>query len=110
MMAKYAVIFISERSDVDDGYEDTDRMLFEQVQRQPGFLGVESLGAEGRGITVSYWESEASIAAWRELDVHRLAQQRGRSTWYQSYRVQVCRIEREYSYAAGAAGTNRRGY
>ena len=77
VMARYAVIFVSERTEVDAGYDETDRELVELVRRQPGFAGVESIQQGGRSITVSYWESLESIRAWKELEAHRQAQQRG---------------------------------
>ena len=53
----FAVIFTAQRSlSGDDIYDMTaDRMVL-LAQRQPGFLGVESVrGDDGIGITVSYW-------------------------------------------------------
>ena len=103
VMARYAVIFVSERTEVDAGYDETDRELVELVRRQPGFAGVESIQQCGRSITVSYWESLESIRAWKELEAHRQAQQRGRNEWYRSYRIQVCEIQRDYAFDAGTA-------
>ena len=71
----FAVIFTAQRSlSGDDIYDMTaDRMVF-LAQRQPGFLGLESVrGDDGIGITVSYWVDRAAIAKWRsqawKLDV-----------------------------------------
>jgi heme-degrading monooxygenase HmoA len=55
---------------------------------------VESV-RDGLGITVSYWASEEAIRAWKENAEHRLAQERA-ADWYRSFRVRVCRVEREY--------------
>ena len=70
----------------------------ELAAQQPGFLGVES-AREGLGITVSYWESEAAIVAWKRNTEHLAAQERGRGEWYAAYRTRVCRVEREYGTA-----------
>lgn len=94
---RYAVIFSSCRARDDEGYAEMDAALLAAVQQQPGFAGVESLSADGRGITISYWDSLESIQAWRELALHRVAQSEGKSRWYRSYRIEVCRIERQYS-------------
>ncbi len=60
----YAVIFSSQRRDGDDGYAATAGRMVELAATQPGFLGIESTrGADGFGITVSYWESEDAIRA-----------------------------------------------
>lgn len=104
----YAVIFTSVRATggkaagdgaSDDGYEATAERMVELASRQPGFLGVESArGAEGLGITVSYWSSEEAIAAWREHAEHQVAQAGGRSRWYERYELRVARVERAYGF------------
>jgi heme-degrading monooxygenase HmoA len=73
----------------------------EQLAReQPGFLGVESArNAEGLGITVSYWRDEASIAAWRAHAEHAVAQRLGKEAWYARYRLEVCEVQRAWSFA-----------
>jgi heme-degrading monooxygenase HmoA len=72
---------------------------------QPGFLGIESArGADGLGITVSYWTSEESIRAWREHAEHIVAQQRGRKQWYERYELRVARVERAYGLKAPTIG------
>ncbi|MCY1380007.1 putative protein YqjZ [compost metagenome] len=74
--------------------------MLELAQNQPGLLGVESArGADGLGITVSYWASEEAIRAWRVLAEHRVAQQRGREEWYQAFRTRVAFVAREYGQA-----------
>lgn len=93
----YAVIFSSQRRDNDDGYGATAEHMLELAAAQPGYLGVDSArGADGFGITVSYWRDEASIAAWRAHADHVLARERGRRDWYQSFTVRVARVERTY--------------
>ena len=50
---------------------------------QPGFLGMESFHeASGRGITISFWESEEAIRNWQRNAEHRQGQKAGKSTWY----------------------------
>jgi len=92
----YAVIFTSIRTDLEDAYDDTDQRLAKLVADQPGFLGFESARQEV-GITVSYWSSLDAIADWRNQPEHRAAWQRGKE-WYASYRVRICRVEREYGF------------
>ena len=95
----FAVIFTSVRNDQPgDGFAEADRQLFELAQTQPGFLGYESAGEDGLGITVSYWESEAAIAAWKAVADHRAAQEEGRATWFDAYDVRVAHVERAYSF------------
>ncbi|MDR2872183.1 MAG: antibiotic biosynthesis monooxygenase [Xanthomonadaceae bacterium] len=96
----YAVIFSSSRNgnDDDDGYQHTALRMLELAAGQPGFLGMESVRDEkGFGITVSYWQDEVSIAAWKTHAEHRLAQANGKECWYSHYEIRVTRVERAYS-------------
>jgi len=98
----YAVIFSSRRNGEDDaGYgEAADRMV-ELAAGQPGFLGVESTrGADGFGITVSYWDSEAAIAAWRQHAEHAATRKYGRVHWYEHFELRVAKVERAYGKPA----------
>ena len=90
----YAVIFTSLRTDNADGYEQMADLMVELAEKQPGYLGIES-ARSGLGITVSYWESEEAIRAWREHVHHRLAQQRGYTDWYSAFCTRVCKVERD---------------
>ena len=44
--------------------------------------------------------AKAAIAAeaWRDNAEHRAAQQRGRTSFYESYRIQVCELVRERAF------------
>ncbi|HEV6966959.1 antibiotic biosynthesis monooxygenase [Roseateles sp.] len=96
----YAVIFTSQRTTVDHGYGDMAERMGALAAQQPGYLGVESTrGADGLGITVSYWRSPEDIAAWRRHAEHRIARDTGRSDWYAHYTLRVARVERAYAWA-----------
>ncbi len=96
----WAVIFTSTYTGEDGaGYAVTAERMFELAAQQPGYLGVDSVhGADGTGITVSYWESEEAIVAWKAVAEHEAAQQLGRERWYSSYRLVVAKVEREYGF------------
>jgi heme-degrading monooxygenase HmoA len=98
----YAVIFSSLRSAADEpGYAAMADRMVALASERPGFLGVESArGADGFGITVSYWASEEAIRAWRADAEHRIARETGRSTWYVHYELRVARVERAYGLPA----------
>ena len=99
----YAVIFSSMRSEGDRGYGRMAERMLELASGQPGFLGVESVrGGDGFGITVSYWESEEAIAAWKEHAEHKVAQETGRRVWYADYQLRVARVERAYGKGDGS--------
>jgi heme-degrading monooxygenase HmoA len=96
----YAVIFASVRTG--HGNEDyakaADRMA-QLASVQPGYLGVDSVrDANGVGITVSYWTSEAAISAWRHNAEHTIVREQGRKSWYQEYELRVAKIERAYGF------------
>lgn len=94
----YAVIFTSQRSTDAAGYDTTAQRMVELAAQQPGYLGVESArDAEGLGITVSYWDSEAAIAHWKANAEHTLAREAGRKRWYEHYELRVCKVERAYN-------------
>ncbi|HUR79384.1 MAG TPA: antibiotic biosynthesis monooxygenase [Thermoanaerobaculia bacterium] len=95
----FAVIFTSTRTEIDEGYGDMAAKMVELASGQPGFLGVESArGADGLGITVSYWESEEAIANWRAHAEHRIAQTEGRGKWYAEFITRVARVERARTF------------
>ena len=93
----YAVIFTSKQSSNTKGYASMANKIEELAKLQPGFLGIES-AKDGIGITVSYWESLNHIKEWKLQSEHLLAQQVGKSLWYDWYKVRICKIEREYSF------------
>ena len=71
--------------------------MVDLAAQQPGYLGVESVrGADGLGITVSYWRDEAAILAWRRHAEHTLARERGRQQWYEHFELRVAKVERAY--------------
>ncbi|WP_211365743.1 antibiotic biosynthesis monooxygenase family protein [Pseudoxanthomonas suwonensis] len=105
----YMVVFASQRNDADpEEYAAAAGRMVELARRQPGFLGVESVrGADGFGITVSYWESEAAIAAWRAHAEHAEIRRHGRAHWYERYELRVGRVERATGYRAGDTADTR---
>ncbi|MCA8883219.1 MAG: antibiotic biosynthesis monooxygenase [Rhodobacteraceae bacterium] len=98
----YAVIFTSQRGAPDPGYDAMADKMVAMAQLRPGFLGLDSArGADGFGITVSYWASEAAIRDWKaDLD-HMAAQRMGMASWYRSYALHVAKVERSYTGPEG---------
>jgi heme-degrading monooxygenase HmoA len=95
----YAVIFTSQRTEQELGYGQTADRMVELAAEQPGYLGVESVrGADGLGITVSYWQTLESITAWRQQLEHRAAREAGRAQWYTHYEMRIARVERVYGW------------
>ncbi len=98
----YAVMFTSLRNGADvDGYAEAAERMLELAAQQPGYLGVESVrGADGVGITISYWRSENDILAWKHQAEHAATRHRGRSDWYTRYITRVAKVERAYDWFA----------
>jgi heme-degrading monooxygenase HmoA len=94
----YAVIFASQRTEGDLGYGKMAEKMVELATQQEGFLGVESARDEGLGITVSYWESLEAIKKWKDHSLHQVAQEKGKTVWYQNYSLRVCKVEREHFF------------
>lgn len=96
----YAVIFSSELDDIDaPAYHEFSTALQQEVTTMPGFLGMESYrSADGKGVTISYWESKEAIANWKNHEVHQAAQHYGKTIAYTSYTLRVCKIERAYQF------------
>ncbi len=97
----YAVIFTSKRSPADErGYGAMAQRMVDLGSRYDGFLGMESVrGADGVGITVSYWRNEAAILAWKRDTEHEKAQRGGRAAWYERFEVRIAKVERAYGFA-----------
>lgn len=93
----YAVIFTSERTEIEDGYAETSDRMVELASEQPGFLGVESARNE-IGITVSYWKDLESIKNWKMNAEHTIARETGRSDWYKAFKVRIAKVERDYDF------------
>ncbi|MGE7690259.1 antibiotic biosynthesis monooxygenase family protein [Lysinibacillus sp. NPDC097214] len=100
MKTYYTVIFTSQRTEEDgEGYAKMAEVMDELAQKQPGFIRIESArNSEGKGITVSYWESLDAIQAWKENSKHLVAQKFGKEKWYKQYNVEICKVIKDYSF------------
>ncbi len=101
LVGHYAVVFVSQRRDGDHGYNAAADRMLQLAAQQPGFIDVVSArDADGLSITVSYWRDLEAINAWRENSEHTLAREQGRHDWYQSYQLQIAKIERASTFDA----------
>ena len=94
----YAVVFSSTRNAQDEaGYAQAAERILVLAAQQPGYLGVESTrGTDGFGITVSYWDSEAAIKAWKQQAEHAATRAHGREHWYDHFELRIAKVERAY--------------
>ncbi|MCA8879127.1 MAG: antibiotic biosynthesis monooxygenase [Rhodobacteraceae bacterium] len=93
----YAVVFVSLRSGDNPAYARTAEKMEVLAREHPGCLGLDSArGADGLGITVSYWRDEESIRSWKSDARHLAAQILGATAWYSAYSLHVAHVERSY--------------
>jgi heme-degrading monooxygenase HmoA len=93
----FAVVFRAEINALDDTYRVMAARMRELAIKKYGCLEFTAVTEGNQEIAISYWENEAHIRAWKNDAEHLVAQQRGQSEWYASYRVQVMEVVREYS-------------
>ena len=93
----YAVIFTSILNENSKGYNEMAESMLELVHQQPGFLGVDS-ARDKIGITVSYWSSLEAIDNWRTNLDHQNAKNIGKSKWYDSYNLKICKVIHQISF------------
>lgn len=91
----YAVIFTSVLTAETEGYDAMALKMVELAKEQNGFLGYESSRTD-IGITVSYWDNLDAIKTWKENLDHKQAQNLGKEKWYQSYKIRIAKVERDY--------------
>ena len=75
------------------------RGLLEEID---GFISIErfqSFVEDRKVLSLSFWRDEESIARWRNLLEHRSAQKAGKEALFQSYRIRVAEVVRDYSDA-----------
>jgi heme-degrading monooxygenase HmoA len=73
--------------------------LAEELPKIDGFLSIErfqSLARPGTLLSLSFWRDEAAVAAWRNLEAHRMAQAAGRGKLFADYRLRVAEVLRDY--------------
>lgn len=93
----YAVIFTSLKREETKGYKEMAEKMEELAKQQPGYLGFESTRNE-IGISVSYWKDLESIKNWKNNSEHLLAQQLGKTKWYEHYSIRIAKVERDYHF------------
>ena len=96
---RWMVVFYSERTG-DATYGPVAEEMARLAAAQPGFLGVESVrGADGAGITVSYWDSREAIDAWRAETRHRAVQAQ-HARFYTRWHLATGPVFRDRAWAA----------
>ena len=94
----YAVLFRAKTGVQDEEYSNTVTKMRELAFKKYGCLEFIAVTEGKDEIAISYWDNEESIRKWKSDAEHALAQEYGRSKWYESYIVQVVEIKREYKF------------
>ena len=99
-----AVIFeVTPTEEGKQEYLEIAACLREYLIKMPGFISIErfqSLAEPEKLLSLSFWEDEDSITKWRNLEVHRNAQSKGRNQLFKEYRIRVCNVARDYTLTA----------
>lgn len=69
------------------------------LEEMDGFISIErfqSLTTPGKVLSLSFWRDEEAVKAWRNLDEHRDAQDKGRNHIFEDYRLRVAAVIRDY--------------
>ena len=83
-----------------DAYLEIAADLKAALNQIDGFLSVErfqSLTTPGKLLSLSFFRDEAAVSQWRNLPVHRAAQEQGRDGIFRGYRLRVAQVIRDYS-------------
>jgi heme-degrading monooxygenase HmoA len=95
-----AVIFeVWPKAEHKQAYLDTAAALRPILEKIDGFISVErfeSLTEKGKILSLSFFRDEKALEDWRNVEGHRLAQARGRSTYFQDYRLRIAGVIRDY--------------
>jgi heme-degrading monooxygenase HmoA len=71
-----------------------------ELENISGFISVErfqSLADPQKVLSLSFWKDEASVREWRNTELHRQAQAKGRASVFGDYRIRVAIVQRDYS-------------
>lgn len=83
-------------------YGQTFERMLRLAASMPGFIGIEGFAGEGGDeLAVVRFDSEESVAAWKDHPEHLAVQQRGRDEYFESYHITVTSLVREYGFPTG---------
>lgn len=79
--------------------------LAPELEKAEGFVSLEryeSITAPGKYVSLQFWKDEASVRKWRNAQLHREAQKKGRGGIFASYRLRIAGVVRDYTLEARA--------
>ena len=89
---------LRDRAD-EDAYRRMSARMHELVAQIPGFISIKAYtGEDGEVIDLVRFQNEKALRVWKEHPEHREAQRRGREEFFDVYRVQACKVVRDYEF------------
>ncbi len=70
-----------------------------ELEKIKGFISIErfqSISHPEKILSLSFWDSEEAIQEWRNLEMHRNSQTKGREYIFKDYRLRIAEIVRDY--------------
>ncbi len=70
-----------------------------ELEKIKGVISIErfqSIYHPEKILSLSFWESEAAIQEWRNLEMHRNAQSKGREYIFKDYHLRIAQVVRDY--------------
>ncbi|MFG4004920.1 antibiotic biosynthesis monooxygenase family protein [Flavobacterium aquidurense] len=80
-------------------YLDIAASLRPELDHIEGFISIErfqSFSNPDKVLSLSFWKDEASIQQWRNLEMHRHAQAKGRNEVFKDYHLRIATVVRDY--------------
>ena len=95
-----AVIFeVIPKETQKNEYLEIAKELAPELKNIPGFISIErfqSIYHPEKILSLSFWESEEAILEWRNLEMHRSAQAKGRDHIFEDYHLRIASVIRDY--------------
>lgn len=95
----YVVIFRALTAQLDEQYLDAAKRMRELAIERYGCRAFHSVCEGEQEVSLSYWDDEQAIRAWKADAEHQLTQQYGRERWYQAYCVEIAKMDRDYRWS-----------
>lgn len=80
-------------------YLDIAAKLRPELDHIDGFISIErfqSFSDPAKVLSLSFWKDEESIQQWRNLEMHRYAQSKGRNEVFKDYHLRIADVKRDY--------------
>ncbi len=74
--------------------------LRKDLAEAEGFISLEryeSITHQGKYVSLQFWRDDECVRKWRNLQKHREAQKKGRGGVFESYRLRIAEVRRDYT-------------